>query len=232
MNKKNSLLIKRMVGIAVLTALVIVLQLLGNNVQFGTVSITLALIPIAMGAILYGPFAGLFLGVVMGAIVLTAPSTIGFLQYNAGLTVLLCLVKTGVAGLVSGYVFKLFAFIAKKKGKKVLFYIIGIVAAALIVPVLNTSIFIAGAATIFSGYNIQLADGTVVEPFKNLSLTIAAVLTTNFLIEFAVSVALSPALVTLVKVLSNNYNLGFTNDFSVFESFKVSDLDVEEVAAE
>ena len=59
---KNSIMIKRLVGISILTALVVVLQLLGNYITIGTVNITLALIPIAVGAILYGPVAGLFLG--------------------------------------------------------------------------------------------------------------------------------------------------------------------------
>ena len=56
----NSLLIKKIVGTSVLTALVIVLQVISNYITFGSVSITLALIPIAMGAILYGPLTGFF----------------------------------------------------------------------------------------------------------------------------------------------------------------------------
>ena len=47
--------INRMVGIAVLSALVVVLQLLSSVIKIGTVSITLTLIPIVVGAAFYGP---------------------------------------------------------------------------------------------------------------------------------------------------------------------------------
>ncbi len=201
--------IKKLVGVATLTALVVGLQFLSNYVTFGSISITLALIPIAIGAILYGPVIGFFLGAVMGGIVLTAPSTAGFLQHNAVATVLLCLLKTGLAGLVSGFIFKLFAFIAKKKEnnntKKVLFAA-GIIIAALVVPVINTGLFIAGASIFFIGL------------FGDFITIINVVITTNFLVEFLVSAILSPALVTLVKVLTGQYDLGFANDFSGFIS--------------
>ena len=42
-----------MVGIAVLAALVVVLQLLSSVIKIGTVSITLTLIPIVVGAAFY-----------------------------------------------------------------------------------------------------------------------------------------------------------------------------------
>ena len=52
-----------MVGIAVLAALVVVLQLLSSVIKIGTVSITLTLIPIVVGAAFYGPGAGAILGI-------------------------------------------------------------------------------------------------------------------------------------------------------------------------
>ena len=149
----NSQRVKKLVGLATLTALVVGLQFLSNYVSFGSISITLALIPIAMGAILYGPLAGLFLGAVMGAIVIAAPSTQAvFMPVNPAATIILCLLKTAIAGLVSGLLFKLFAFIAKKqkdvKKKKILFAA-GIIVAALVVPVINTGLFIVGASIFF-----------------------------------------------------------------------------------
>ena len=215
----NSLKIKKLVGLATLTALVVGLQFLSNYVPFGSISITLALIPIAMGAILYGPLAGFFLGAVMGGVVLTAPSTAGFLQHNAVATVFLCLLKTGLAGLVSGYLFKLFAFFAKKQqnvNKKKALFAAGIIVAALVVPVINTGLFILGATIFFIGL------------FGDFITIINLVITTNFLVEFLVSAILSPALVTLVKVLTFKYNLGFANDFSEFieeESFELEEIE-------
>ena len=49
---ERSLKIKKMVMITILSVVAIVLQLFSNYVQFGPVSITLALIPIVVGAII------------------------------------------------------------------------------------------------------------------------------------------------------------------------------------
>ena len=218
----NSQRVKKLVGLATLTALVVGLQFLSNYVSFGSISITLALIPIAMGAILYGPLAGLFLGAVMGAIVIAAPSTQAvFMPVNPAATIILCLLKTAIAGLVSGLLFKLFAFIAKKQNdvkKKKILFAAGIIVAALVVPVINTGLFIVGASIFF------------MDLFGNFITIIDAVITTNFLVEFLVSAILSPALVTLVKVLTRQYDLGFANDFSQFIDKDNSDVELENVS--
>lgn len=218
---KNSQQIKRLVGIATLTALVVGLQFLSNYVSFGSISITLALIPIAMGAILYGPLVGAFLGAVMGLIIISAPSTVAvFIPANAVATVFLCILKSALAGLASGYVFKLFAYFAKKnkdeKKIKVLFAT-GIIVAALVVPIVNTTLFIIGSLMFF------------MPVFGNFVNIINAVITTNFLVEFIVSVLLSPALVTLVKILTAKYDLAFTNDFSNFNKLEEENIEMEEV---
>ena len=90
---KNRIKIKKIVGVSVLLALVISLQLLSNYITIGSISITLALIPIAMGAILYGPLVGMFLGIAMGIMVLVAPSTALFFGVNAIYTIFICLFK-------------------------------------------------------------------------------------------------------------------------------------------
>ena len=218
----NSQQIKRLVGLATLTSLVVGLQFLSNYVSFGSISITLALIPIAMGAILYGPLAGLFLGAVMGAIVIAAPSTQAvFMPVNPAATIILCLLKTAIAGLVSGLLFKLFAFIAKKQNdvkKKKILFAAGVIVAALVVPVINTGLFIVGASIFF------------MDLFGNFITIIDAVITTNFLVEFLVSAILSPALVTLIKVLTRQYDLGFANDFSEFIEEDNDELDLESIS--
>lgn len=47
--------IKKMVGLAIFTAIVVVLQLLGSFIKVGSFSISLVLIPIVVGAAVYGP---------------------------------------------------------------------------------------------------------------------------------------------------------------------------------
>ena len=54
--------IKKMVGIALLMAVVVVLQLLGSFIKLGPVEVSLVLLPIVIGAAVYGPTAGAILG--------------------------------------------------------------------------------------------------------------------------------------------------------------------------
>ena len=62
--------LKKMVGLALLIALVVVLQFVGGMIPpVGGFTISLVLIPIVIGAALYGPGAGAFLGAVFGVIV-------------------------------------------------------------------------------------------------------------------------------------------------------------------
>ncbi|MCR5308416.1 MAG: hypothetical protein K6E24_05430 [bacterium] len=219
---KNSIKIKKMVGIATLASLVIGLQFLSNYVTFGSVSITLALIPIAVGAILYGPIVGMILGVIMGLVVIVAPSTLTyFMPVNPAATVILCLLKTGLAGLISGLIFKLFAFVAKKKEKKSTkntLFAFGIIIAGLVIPIINTGLFIVGASIFFT------------EIYGSAMAVIEAVIATNFFIEFGVSVVLSPVLVYLIKALTYQTDLGFTSDFSSFNEEKSNQFDEYEEA--
>ena len=53
-----------MVGTALLTAIVVVLQFLGFFLRFSTFSISLVLMPIVIGAALYGIGTGAWLGLV------------------------------------------------------------------------------------------------------------------------------------------------------------------------
>ena len=107
--KSKFFTVRTIAGLGVLTAMVVVLQLLSNYVQFGPVSITLSLFPIAIGAMLFGPFGGLFLGLVDGVLVLTAPSTISFFFAITPIgTIFVCLLKTGLAGFIAGWIFRLY----------------------------------------------------------------------------------------------------------------------------
>ena len=61
----NRLNVTKMVELAVLTALVVVFQLLSNFMQFGPVAFSLALVPVVIGALMLGPLAGAYLGAVL-----------------------------------------------------------------------------------------------------------------------------------------------------------------------
>ena len=64
MSKNNNT--QKIVGLGLFTAIVIVLQLMGSFIKFGTFSISLVLVPVVIGAALYGAGAGAWLGFVFG----------------------------------------------------------------------------------------------------------------------------------------------------------------------
>ena len=63
---KNHATVVKMVTLALLAALVVVLQTVASSIKFGPIPITLTLVPIVIGAILYGPSAGALLGAISG----------------------------------------------------------------------------------------------------------------------------------------------------------------------
>lgn len=119
MNTNRTDKTRRMTGIAILSATIIVLQILSNFVKFGPVTITLSLAPIIIGAAIYGTGAGAILGFVFSAVVVLT----GILGWDGGFIMLLmglspfgllvtCLGKGTAAGWLSGVCYKA---IAKEK---------------------------------------------------------------------------------------------------------------------
>ena len=81
MNKKT-IDIHTIVGVAIFMAIIAVLQYLGTFIRFGPFSISLVLIPIVVGAALYGPFWGAWLGFIFGLTVLLFGDAHAFLVVN------------------------------------------------------------------------------------------------------------------------------------------------------
>ena len=104
MNKRIST--QQIVGTGLLLALEILFQIIGNYLQFGEVNINITLVTIVLGAVMYGPLSGAVLGFFNGIIVLFSPSTLGlFMPISPVGTVLACLLKCTLAGLVAGFIF-------------------------------------------------------------------------------------------------------------------------------
>ena len=89
----NSEKIQKLVGTGLLTALVVVVYFLTMGITVGPFNITFALIPIVVGAALYGWIAGGWLGLVFGAMVLFTGGANAFLVINAPGTIITVLVK-------------------------------------------------------------------------------------------------------------------------------------------
>ena len=183
---------KEMTGIALLSAVTVVLALVSNYVTIGTVNLNLALIPIVVGACIYGPSAGVFLGIVDGVLVCVAPATLAlFMTHNALLTIVLCLLKTGLGGLVSGYVYKLL----KNKND-----LVAVVLASLALPIVNTGLFLAFVFLFYIPVYVDLAGTSQ----NIINFIIKSTLTINFLIEFILNLILSPTIHRFIKYKKSN----------------------------
>ncbi len=177
---------KKIAGIGLLTAIVVVLQLLGSFIHFGPFSISLVLIPIVVGASLYGVGAGAWLGLAFGITVLASGDAAAFLTVNPGGTVVTVLLKGALAGLLAGGVYKLI----EKKNKTV-----ATIAAAIVCPVVNTGIFLIGCRLFFFDTIKQWAGGT-----NAFVYMITGLVGFNFLFELGANIILSPTILKLTKL--------------------------------
>ena len=104
--------VKRLVGTAILAAIVVVLQLLGSYLKIGGLPISLVLVPIVIGAAVYGAGTGAFLGFVFSIVVAIAAIT-GADQFsvvlwtiNPAMTLLVIFAKGILAGWVAGLLYR------------------------------------------------------------------------------------------------------------------------------
>ena len=169
------------------------LQLVSTFIKFGPFSITLAMIPIVVGAAVYGAGAGAYLGGVFSVVVLiccvTGADPGGAVVWNANpfLCIVVCMAKGIAAGLAAGLVYRLIA------PKSVLG---GTVAAAVLSPIVNTGIFYLGLALFFRPVLLSWTGETDV-----LYNIIVGLLGVNFLVELGVNVVLSPIVVRILKAV-------------------------------
>ena len=184
MNNKT----KNMVGVGLFTAIVMVLQFLGGSIRFGVFSISLVLLPIVVGAAMYGIKAGAWLGFAFGAAVLLSGDAAAFLVIDPMATVLVVLLKGTACGLIAGALYRLLEKVNRT---------FAVFAAAIICPVVNTGIFLAGCQLFFLETVAQWGAAVGYEDVTAyMFLGLAGV---NFLIEMAVNIILAPVIVRLIR---------------------------------
>ena len=184
--KSNRFNANTIIGLGLLTAIVVVMQFVSMGLRFGTFSITLTLIPIVVGAALYGWVSGAWLGFVFGVSVLLTGDANTFLAVNIPGTITTVLVKGVLAGLCAGLVYEL---ISKKN------QIAAVLVSAVIAPVVNTGIFILGSYVFFFDYLSGLAEGTNLFVFILLALV-----GINFFIELGTNLVLNPAILQIIRI--------------------------------
>jgi len=186
----------KLTGLGILTAIIIVLQIFTTFVRFGPFSITLALIPIVVGAAMYGPGAGAYLGAVFSTVVvimcITGGDVGGFMVWSANpiMCVIMCMLKGTMAGLCAGAVYK--ALCDKNK-------LLAVILAALVSPIVNTGIFIIGMLLFFRETLAAWAGGSDLLTYIIIGLT-----GVNFLIELGVNMILSPVVVKIIDAVKKN----------------------------
>lgn len=181
--------VKRMVGLAIMSAIVVVLQLLGSFIKFGPVSISLVLIPIVVGAAIYGPKAGAVLGGVFSIIVLLQPDTAFFYGISFFGTVVTVFVKGTLAGWLSGIVFRV---VSKKNA------LLAVILAAVVCPIVNTGCFLIGCRLFFWDAIAQLGGGDA------FAYIITVMIGFNFVAEFVTNIICSPVIVRVLHAVKRH----------------------------
>lgn len=183
----------RMVTLAILTALIIILQIVSNFIKFGPVQITLALTPIIIGAALYGMWAGAFLGTVLGVVILVwglcgldGGFVLTLMGINPVIGVALATFKTTFAGLAAGAVY---TALSKKNDIAASFVAGGLC------PIVNTGLFILAMLTVFVDVVKGFADGQNV-----IVYTFVTFVGINFVVEFVVNMVLATAVTRIIRI--------------------------------
>lgn len=190
MNKSGFFTTKNIVSLAVLVALLVVLNLLSTVFKVIT-NVNLTLIPIVLGALILGVRGGVILGLISGlmtfvfGVVGVDPFTNILFVNSPVLTFLTCVVKITVAGGLAGWIYE----IISKKNK----YVATFVASAL-VPIVNTFIFILGGLAMYN----TIASNFSEDVLYFLVIVCAGI---NFLIELGINLLVAPAIFSVVKVL-------------------------------
>ena len=172
---------------ALLTALVVVLQLVGNFIHFSVFSVSLVLLPIVIGAATCGPFIGAWLGLVFGAVVLLSGDAALFLQFNAPATIVLVFLKGMASGLLAGLVYRL---LEKFHGY------VAVVTAAAVCPLVNTGIFLGGCYLFFYDLVAEWAGGSS----SVVTYMFVGLAGGNFLFEFILNLVLCPVIVRILTL--------------------------------
>ena len=178
---------RKLTGLAILTALVVILQFLPVKGPFFL--ITLTLVPIVIGSALYGAFSGAWLGFIFGVTVLLSGDAAAFLTINIPGTIATVLVKGTLAGLAAGLVYKL--------ASKVNRYF-GVICSALVAPVVNTGIFLLGCRLFF----MDTVNGwAAASGYENVgAYMLLSLVGINFLIELGVDLVCSPVILRLINI--------------------------------
>ncbi|MCI9263199.1 MAG: ECF transporter S component [Oscillospiraceae bacterium] len=180
---------QRLALLALLTAIVAVLQMLGIAIRFGVFAVSMVGVPVIIGGALLGPLAGAWLGLVFGVTVLLSGDATLFFAWDPAATVLIVLLKGVLAGLAAGGSYQL---LGRRSGFG------AALAAALAYPLVNTGVFFLGCMLFFLDNCVQFAANLGVTgsgPMVVMSTFIGF----NFFFELGLDLVLCPVIVRIIN---------------------------------
>ena len=176
------------VGLGLLTAIVVVLQALSLSIPVGIFRITLVLVPIIVGAALYGVFAGAWLGFIFSLVVMFTDTAL-FMAVSIPGTIITVMVKGTMAGIVAGLIYK--ALAGKNK-------LVAVLVAGVAAPVTNTGLFLVGCGLFFMDTINEWAAGAGYASAGRFM--IFGLVGMNFVIELIINLAMSTTIVQLIGI--------------------------------
>ena len=182
---------EKLVLMALLTAMVAILSYFGGFIKIGGfASISLTLIPVVLGAALYGPWAGALLGGISGIIFFITPDAAFWFGLSLPGTIITVMVKAILAGLLAGFAYKLLEKINRY---------FAVIIAAIVCPLVNTGVFLLGCLVFFIDTVTSQAQGENMSVFAFLIIFYVGL---NFVFELIVNVVLSPAILRILNLIN------------------------------
>lgn len=181
---------RKLVLLALLTAIVVILQIFAIIIRpvLPAFTLNLVLVPIVIGAALTGVYAGGWLGLASGFAILISGDAAAFLAVDPFGAILVVLAKGLLSGLAAGAVYRLIA----EKNRTA-----AAITAAAVCPIVNTGIFVVGVYAFFLPTIRQWGEGL---GFANATAYIfLGMIGINFLIELGLNLVLSPVIVRLIQ---------------------------------
>ncbi len=189
MERTSKLQTKKLVLMALLTAIVAVLAYFGGFIKIGGLaSISLTLVPVVLGAALCGPLAGAWLGAVAGAIFFATADAVFWFGLSIPGTVITVLVKGALSGYLAGLTYKLL--------ERVNGYL-AVIASAIVCPVVNTGVFLVGCLVFFMD---AVGGGAAEEGMSIGAYLIIAFVGLNFVFELLTNIVLSSAILRIINI--------------------------------
>lgn len=198
MKRKPFFSARNIAYLAVLVALLIVLQLFASAIPMFGVTLNFSLIPIVLAGIFFGMWGGGLLGLISGlltflvtAVMGREPSTAFFFQASPVILTLTCIGKTTIAGLAAGFLYQVIA----KKSALAASYV-----AAVVVALLNTGLYLLGIIFMKDAASQYLGtEATAGAVF----IAVFALVWLNFVLETVINVLFAPAICRIEKVVNS-----------------------------